>query len=317
MRFSRTSLYFQVSFATIVWGAAYPLTKHLLTQVSPMSVVFLRALIGALVLALMTGSRFTAADFRLTNLWRLAVLSVVGVTLQHYLQGYALTYTTAGNAGWLIGTAPIMVALLMITMGEVLSAAKALAFTLGFAGTLAVIFSKGGAGGVFALPSTAGDFIFLASCVSWAFYVLFTRRWLTGWTQAKVTTATMVVALFSALPLWLAAGGPAEMARLDATGAAYALFLGVVASGFCYYFWNNAVEGIGAVRSSYFIYLEPFATLASAYYFIGERVTWGAIPGGLAILAGVYFINAKDQSLARLRTRVSSALGLQNHGSLA
>lgn len=317
MRFSKASLYFQVSFATIVWGAAYPLTKHLLTQVSPMSVVFLRALIGALVLVLMTGSRFTAADFRFPNLWRLLVLSAVGVTLQHYLQGYALMHTTAGNAGWLIATAPIMVALLMITVGEVLTASKSLAFSLGFAGTMIVIFAKGGAGGVFALPSTAGDFIFLASCVSWAFYVLFTKRWLTGWTQAKVTTATMVVALFSALPVWLAAGGPAEMARLDATGAAYALFLGVVASGFCYYFWNNAVEGIGAVKSSYFIYLEPFATLASAYYFIGERVTWAAVPGGLAILAGVYFINAGDRSLDRFRAALSSALGLRKNGSLA
>ncbi len=317
MRFSKASLYFQVSFATVIWGAAYPLTKHLLTQVSPISVVFLRALIGALVLVLMTGSRFTAADFRFPNLWRLAVLSVVGVTLQHYLQGYALMHTTAGNAGWLIGTAPIMVALLMITVGETLTAAKSLAFALGFAGTLIVIFSRGGAGGVFALPSTTGDFIFLASCVSWSFYVLFTKRWLTGWPQAKVTTATMVVALFSVLPVWLAAGGPAELARLDARGAAYALFLGVVASGLCYYFWNNSVEGLGAVKSSYFIYLEPFATLASAYYFIGERVAWGAIPGGLAILAGVYFINAKDQSLARLRARVSSTLGLQKHGSLA
>ncbi|HBE88410.1 MAG TPA: hypothetical protein DDW67_04635 [Elusimicrobia bacterium] len=317
MRFSKTSLYFQVSFATIVWGAAYPLTKHLLGQVSPVSVVFLRALIGSLVLILITGSRFTSSDFRFSNLWRLGALSVVGVSLQHYLQAYGLKYTSAGNAGWLIGTAPIMVALLMITMGEVLSAAKALAFTLGFAGTMIVIFAKGGAGGVFALPSTTGDFIFLASCVSWAFYVLFTKRWLTGWTQAKVTTATMVVALFSVLPLWLASGGPAEMARLDARGAAYAVFLGIVASGFSYYFWNNSVEGLGAVKSSYFIYLEPFATLASAYYFIGERVTWGAIPGGLAILAGVYFINAKDQSLARLRARVSSTLGLEKHGSLA
>ncbi|MDT8287554.1 MAG: DMT family transporter [Elusimicrobiales bacterium] len=317
MRFSKVSLYFQVSFATIVWGASYPLTKHLLTQVSPISVVFLRALIGALVLLLITRSRFTADDFRFPNLWRLAVLSVVGVSLQHYLQGYALTYTTAGNAGWLIGTAPIMVALLMITMGEVLSAAKALAFTLGFAGTMIVIFSKGGAGGVFALPSTTGDFIFLTSCVCWAFYVLFTKRWLTGWTQAKVTTATMVAALFSILPVWAAAGGPAEMARLDARGVYYALFLGVVASGFSYYFWNNSVEGLGAVKSSYFIYLEPFATLVSAYYFIGERVTWGAIPGGVAILAGVYFINAKDQSLSRFRARLSSTLGLQKNGSLA
>ncbi|MCX5786228.1 MAG: DMT family transporter [Elusimicrobia bacterium] len=287
---NRNWLYFQVTFAAAVWGASYPFTKYLVTEISPLSIVTARTLIGVLLLLFLSGARLKAADCKPSLLWKVLLMSLLGVSIQQYVQAYALKYTQASHAGWLIATIPILVAGLMAAFGEKIGPFKIVAFILGFAGAVLVVFSKTGAA-AFSLPSTRGDLIFMISCFAWAFYVLLNRKWLTFWPQAKVTTVTMLVALLTLLPAWLVSGGPAEFVRVTARGWVSLAYLGVLSTAFAYLFWNNSVEGLGPVTSSYFIYLQPFATLLSAYFFLGEAAAPSAIFGGLLILAGVYFVN--------------------------
>lgn len=293
-------LYFQVVFATVVWGAAYPFTKHLVTELSALSIVTFRALAGVLLLVIMSGSRLEAADFRFTHLWKLLVMSILGVSAQQYLQASALRYTQASHAGWLIASTPILVAGLMAALGEKMGPFKIAAFLLGFAGTMLVVFSKAGAG-AFSLPSTLGDLIFLGTCAAWAFYVIFAKKWLTFWPSAKVTTVTMLAALATVLPAWLLSGGPAEFSGLSARGWLSLGYLGVLSSALAYLFWNNSVEGLGPVKSSYFIYLEPFSTLLCSYLFLGEKAAAPAFAGGVLILAGVYLVGMKEKPRKLLR----------------
>jgi drug/metabolite transporter (DMT)-like permease len=299
------SLYFQVAFAAIVWGAAYPFTKRLVGEISPLSIVAVRALAGALLLLLLSGARFELRDFTPPVLWKLFIMSVLGVSSQQYMQAYALNFTEASHAGWLIASVPIMVAGLMAALGEKIGKFKIAAFVLGFAGAMLVVFSKAGAG-AFSLPSTRADLLLLASCLTWAFYVLCAKKWLTHWAPAKVTTATMLMALASVLPPWLAAGGPAELGALTRAGWISLAYLGVLSSALGYLFWNNAVEGLGAVKSSYFIYLEPFSTLLAAYWLLGERATAAAAGGGLLILAGVYLVNLREGRGALKRAAINA-----------
>lgn len=286
-------LYFQVVFAAAVWGAAYPFTKRLVAEISPLSIVSFRALTGTLLLIILSGSRFELKDFRPAVLWKLLVMSALGISSQQYMQAYALKYTQASHAGWLIAATPIIVAGLMAALGERIGALKITAFLLGFAGTILVVFAKAGAGAL-SLPSTRGDLILLVTCLTWALYVLCAKRWLTSWPSAKVTTATMLVALVSVLPGWFAAGGPAEFAHVSRAGWVSLGYLGILSSALGYLFWNNAVDGLGAVKSSYFIYLEPFSTLFSAYLLLGEKAAAPAVAGGLLIMAGVYLVNVKE-----------------------
>jgi len=287
-------LYFQVVFATVVWGGAYPFTKHLVTELSPLSIITFRALVGVLLLVPLSGSKLKVSDFKPDYLWRLLILSILGVSAQQYLQAYALEYTQASHAGWLIASTPILVAGLMAVLGERIGAFKMAAFLLGCSGTLLVVFSKAGTG-AFSLPSTRGDLIFLSTCMAWAVYVILTKKWLTSWPQAKVTTLTMLVALASVLPAWLLRGGASEFAALSPRGWASLAYVSVLSSALAYLFWNNSVEGLGPVKSSYFIYLEPFSTLLSAYLFIGEKAAPSAFAGGVLILAGVYLVGRKER----------------------
>jgi drug/metabolite transporter (DMT)-like permease len=286
-------LYFQAAASCMIWGAAYPFIKQLLSELSPLSIVTFRAVAGGLLLVLFGGARLSARDLTGGGWWRLLGLAFFGVLTQQYLQAWALKYTLASHAGWLIALTPIAVAALMALLGERVGPLKALAFALGFAGTLLVVFSQSGLD-AFSLPSTKGDFIFLTTCAGWAFYVLCSKKWLTHWPQAKITAATMLASAAVLLPFWLAAGGPDEFRALSPLAWGGLAYLSVLATAVGYLFWNHAVEGLGGVKASYFIYLEPFSALLLAYFLLGERAAPAAAAGGLLIMAGVYLVGLKE-----------------------
>lgn len=67
------------------------------------------------------------------------------------------------------------------------------------------------------------------------------------------------------------------------------LFLSLVASMACYFFWNMALKELGAIQATNYLYLVPLVTLFASAYFLDEPVTLFALLGSLFILSGVYF----------------------------
>lgn len=67
------------------------------------------------------------------------------------------------------------------------------------------------------------------------------------------------------------------------------LFLGLFASGFCFISWTYAIQKLGAVPTSQFIYLVPFITTMLSVVFLHERLSLLQVLGMLCILFAVIF----------------------------
>jgi drug/metabolite transporter (DMT)-like permease len=63
-----------------------------------------------------------------------------------------------------------------------------------------------------------------------------------------------------------------------------AIFPGILA----YAFWNHGVWAVGPARAAIFMYLVPVFAAVLAWVFLGERLGWYHLAGGLLILAGLY-----------------------------
>jgi drug/metabolite transporter (DMT)-like permease len=66
------------------------------------------------------------------------------------------------------------------------------------------------------------------------------------------------------------------------------LFLGILASLLCYFYWNSAVKQLGAVATTNYVYIIPVITLIASSVIIHERITLLAIIGTGLILTGVF-----------------------------
>jgi drug/metabolite transporter (DMT)-like permease len=65
------------------------------------------------------------------------------------------------------------------------------------------------------------------------------------------------------------------------------LYLGIAASGLCYVTWNKAMDILGAVKTTVYIYLVPVVTLIFSYFVLDERLTAISLGGCVLILIGL------------------------------
>ena len=70
------------------------------------------------------------------------------------------------------------------------------------------------------------------------------------------------------------------------------VFLGVLASGFCFSAWNKACEIVGTVKVSCGLYLIPVVTIVFAFFVLGEKITVLGIIGTVITITGL-FISSK------------------------
>ena len=143
--------------AVILWGISFVATKAALREVSPVTLIFLRFFIGAVLLAIIV-RKLPPRD----ALPQLALMGFLGVFVHQMIQAHALTMTSAVHTGWLIGVTPIWSAVLSaIIFRERFGFWKIVGLAGGFAGALLVITRGDFHASVLGLPSTRGDLLIL------------------------------------------------------------------------------------------------------------------------------------------------------------
>ncbi len=69
------------------------------------------------------------------------------------------------------------------------------------------------------------------------------------------------------------------------------IYLGVLATGFAYLWYYEAISTIGASRSGIFINTVPVFAVLMGFFFLGEPIHLSLAVGGLMVITGVYLTN--------------------------
>ena len=210
------------------------------------------------------------------------LLGAVGYALESALFYSALQRGTAAAVALLFYAYPAIVTVLELVTGVVVVSGRLLgALALSVAGTALIVVS----GGDVAI-STAGILLALGSAVSFALYLLASRRAVTD-TDPMVNGAW--VALGASLSLTvqgLATGGlrnPGDdwwlmVANGVATAAAFSLLFA-------------ALRSLGASRTAVVMTLEALSAVVLAALLLGETIGGAQLVGGAAILAATVLIS--------------------------
>jgi hypothetical protein len=181
---------FLPALAVLFWGISFVATKAALAEVAPVTLVFLRFAIAAIVLFAIV------RELPPRHAWpSLALMGFVGVFVHQMLQSYALTMTTATTTGWLIGVTPIWSALLS---AFVLRERFQLLEGLRPHGRLRRRAARRDEGRLqselFGRPSTTGDLLILLSTVNWAVYSILGRNTIRTLGPRRATFGSMLFA---------------------------------------------------------------------------------------------------------------------------
>ncbi len=269
--------------AVTLWGISFVATKAALDEISPVTLVFTRFVIGTLLLLAIV------RELPPRDSWRqLALMGFVGIFVHQLTQSHALTLTTAVNTGWLIGLTPMWSAMLSaVALRERLGVWKIAGLVGGFAGALLVMTKGRLSAELFALPSTQGDLLVLATTVNWAVYSVLGHSTIRRLGARRATSGAMLFGTAMIAPFFFARAGWRELPALTATGWTAVLFLGVGCSALGYLFWYGALDRIEVSRVAAFLYLEPFVTFAAAVILLREPVSPTVAAGGVLVVISV------------------------------
>ncbi len=295
----------KATFAVIVWGASFVATKVALRDVSPMTIIWLRFLMGFLVIGAVVAFRRQLFLPSGRDAAYFALLGFLGIAFHQWLQATGLKTASASTTSWIVATIPIFMALLgWIFLRERLGWLHILGIGLAALGVLLVI-TKGDLSKLgFESSGMPGNLYILLSAPNWAVFSLLSRRPLQRFSAARMMLYVMGFGwLFTSVMLF-AGPGLSEISLLTFDGWMGILFLGILCSGVAYIFWYDGLQSASMSQVGSLIYLEPLVTVVVAALMLGEAILPVALLGGLAILVGVYLV---DFAVRRAMPREKSA----------
>ncbi|MFZ6728976.1 DMT family transporter [Alistipes dispar] len=285
-RLSEYRYHLAALFTVSVWGATFVSTKALIAAgLTPAEIFLMRFALGYLCILPLAPRRLRAENRR--DEAAFAAAGVCGGSLYFLLENVALEYAPASNVSLLVCTAPVWTALAAgrADRGERMTRRQAAGAALAAAGMALVVLN-----GRFVLHiSPAGDLLALAAALSWMGYSLVIKRLGARYPASFIARKVFFYGMATILPVF--AFRPfAATGELLARPVVWAnlLFLGVVASGFCYALWNTVMRRLGAVRATNYIFFNPLVTMLTAALCIGERITAPALAGAAMILCGMW-----------------------------
>lgn len=289
----------KVLFAVVVWGGSFIATKVALREIAPISVVWIRFLIGVLVLAAAVRLRGQFALPAKKDLAYFALLGGIGITFHQWLQSTGLQTAQAGTTAWIVSSTPIFMALLgWLFLRERLKPLGILGILLAAGGVLLVV-SRGDLTGIsMGRLGAPGDALILISSPNWAVFSTLSRSGLQRHPAARMMLYVMGFGWLLSTPIFFSGPGLADLARLSVDGWLAIAFLGLACSGLAYVFWYDGLQALPAAQVGAFLYLEPLVTVFVAALMLAEPLTAATLLGGAVILAGVWLVNRQRKANA-------------------
>ncbi len=292
--------------AVVIWGASFIATKIALEEIAPLAIIFLRLILASILLFILAVYSKKSFAIDLKNHGGIFILALIAA-FHLWIQVTGMQYTTAANTGWIIGTAPIFMAIVgFVIFKESLSPIRIFGILLAFFGLLMLI-SKGDFSSI-DLLSNQGDFLILASAFTWSIYSAVNKKISLSYSPLLTILFLFVMMAIIISPFSINSAAIQSVISFSAKGWIAIFFLGIFCSGVAYVLWAQALKEMDSVKVGAFLYFEPFVTVFAAWLMLREDITFMMILSGIIISIGVMLVNFKVRNLFRdlFHTNVSS-----------
>jgi O-acetylserine/cysteine efflux transporter len=259
----------------LMWGTTIPMTKIALEWLGPSWLTVARFAFAALLLAFFTRGRLREACTPSVFVWGAAGYGIAVVA-----QNAGVVRTSVSHAALLVGSLPVLVALIALAMGERQSVITWTGFAVALAGV--AFFAAAGGGSA----SLVGDGLVMFSLVLAAAFVVAQPRLLAGRDPVAVTAVQFAAAALNAAPAAaLLDRPPAAPSGIGPVCAVIALVVGGTLLPFTLFAYGQkyvAPEIAGA-----FLNLEPVVGAAVGFAVFDDPAGAPQLMGAVAVIAGI------------------------------
>ncbi|MBA2378052.1 MAG: DMT family transporter [Blastocatellia bacterium] len=268
------------------FGALPVIGKVVLATLPPIALVGFRVGITALILVAVQAYRRRVWLKERSDYWRLAVLSIFGVTLNQILFIGGLSLTKASNTSLLAVTIPIFTLLIgAVTGTEPLRLIKSIGIALAAIGVIILIDPRNAS---FSSDTTLGDILIILNSLSYGIYVATSKQVITRNGAFRSMMWIFIFASIICVPI-----GAVSLSAIDISAVSsyiwwLVLYIAIAATAGPYLLNAFAIAKVEASTVAVYIYLQPIIGFLLAAFFLGESFGisfWIAV---IAVFAGVF-----------------------------
>ena len=282
--------------AASIWGGMYVVSKWGFASIPPLTLGFLRVVVGAAVLYAIVRFRAPARTFTRQEWWSFTGLGVwVAATIATQFVGTDLTSASQGSL--LTVLTPIFTLVLGVTvLDESVDRRKIAGMGLAAVGTVVVLAGRYEFESIVDAHLVGAISLLLAGMTWGAFTVYGTplvRRYSPLETATYATiTAVPMLAVLAAIELVVLEPGTVIPVTPGVVGAV--LYLGVLSTAAAWFLWYRGVVNVPAGTVAVFFFVQPVVGGALGALLLGESLGPAFVAGGAVMALGVYLVSTAE-----------------------
>lgn len=212
-------------------------------------------------------------------------LSGIGIGLNWIFLFQAYKYTTVSTATLSYYSAPVIVTILSpIILKERLSLIKFLCVIGAMTGMIFIAGNSESSGAVY--NHTLGIIYGVSAAVFYA-SVIIMNKFIKGLGGLETTVTQLILASIVLVPYVIMTGG-FDFSRMTKISYISLIILGVVHTGFAYFLYFSSLKELKGQTIAVLSYIDPISAVIISSLFLGEKMTFLQIVGGILILGSTF-----------------------------
>lgn len=266
----------------LLWGTSFLFTSLAVETIDPLSIVFYRVLIGAIVLTAYLYFHRKSLPREIKSWLIFLLFGFVGNLLPFFLIAWGQQSIESGLAGMIMAIMPLITMLLAhyFIEGEDLNVFKIIGFLLGVSGISLLL------GPVFTgtmLEMLSAIAVLIAAC-SYAVNTILVRR-LPHFDPVIAGAGLLIAASISLLIPWMLLTKPVSD-TVSTTSLISLIWLGIGPTGIATIILFVVIDRAGPTFLSTINYLIPVVAFLAGVIFLNERLSWISLLALVIILIG-------------------------------
>ncbi len=283
------------STAAAIWGGMYVVSDVVLKTIPPFSLLTIRLLLGALVLAPLVVRQFSRSAKRPTRreIAQMIGVGFVGFGISVGAQFVGTDKSTAVNGTLITSSSPAFILIFAaLILRERLTLRRIAAVALATVGVIVIIDP---ANANFGSDTFTGNLVLAVAAVTWGLYSVLVRRVSARLDTLVITFFAFLGGLLLTIPAAAAELPQRPIGVIDFPIILGILYLGVVSTAVAMWLWNRAFALVDAAAASLFFFAQPLVGTILSVLLLNQPMTLSLWIGSLLIGLGVLLAITRSQ----------------------
>ncbi len=288
-----------LSLAASLWGGMYVVSKYVLDFIPPLTLVWLRYVIGfAFLFAILKAFRIKNKD-RCSAIKKRDWLLIAWIGFIGYFASISFqfigTKLSDAHTGSLItsATPAFIVVFAKFVLKEKLTVRKIISVLLASSGVVIVIGWDSHIG-----DYLLGSIILVGAAITWALLSVYVKVASKRFSSLFITTYAILFAIVFTTPVMIWELHSYEIYYQSILIISGVLYLGIVSTAGAFFLWNKGMELMDAGIGSLFFFFQPVVGSFLGWLLLKEKLNVNFFIGGILVLAGVTIVTVKNRKTA-------------------